>query len=237
MPASLFAIAQGLVLSIMASRDTLRRTAFSQGGSRPLARRFKRSVTELQPLSRSFYTRPAPVVARALLGKRLVHGGRAGRIVETEAYLGQQDRASHARFGRTERNEMMYRRGGMVYVYLVYGIHHMFNVVSGPEGRPEAILIRALEALTGDDRSPAVARGPGKLTRFLDLTLRHDGVDLTHGDRIFIADGRRRPGESIGVSQRIGVRYAGSWARAPLRFFLVGHPAVSGDSSLRDLDS
>jgi len=177
------------------------------------------------PLSRRFYHRPTAEVARALLGKIVRCGDRAGRIVETEAYLGPEDAASHARFGHTERNAVMYGPAGIAYVYLIYGMYDMFNVVSHRGAQAGAVLVRALAPIEGMGDDPTVARGPGKLTRALGITRRHHGVDLTAQTTLFIASGRR-PG-AIACGPRIGVAYAGEWAARPLRFWVESHPAVS----------
>jgi DNA-3-methyladenine glycosylase len=178
-------------------------------------------------LSRRFFARPAQMVARALLGKVLVHGARAGIIVETEAYLGQSDLASHARFGRTRRNEVMFGQAGMAYIYLCYGMYDLFNVVTGAPGEPQAVLIRALEPLAGMDPAPDTARGPGKLTRALGLSRAHNRVDLVESAETFLRPGRRVVSEHIAVGPRIGVDYAGAWASEPLRFWIADHRAVS----------
>lgn len=178
-------------------------------------------------LSTRFFRRPPDVLARALLGKRLVHAGRSGIIVETEAYFGPDDRASHARFGPTARNRVMFGPGGVAYVYLCYGIHHMFNVVSGQDGEPGAVLIRALEPASGLDDDPTLARGPGKLTRAMDISLEHNGIDLTAREDLFITTGTSVKRQHIAVGPRVGVDYAGEWARAPLRFWITDHPSVS----------
>ena len=144
-------------------------------------------------------------------------------IVETEAYLGPEDAASHARFGPTSRTSVMFGPGGVTYVYLCYGVHEMFNIVTGVDGAPGAVLIRALAPLVGLGDDPAVARGPGKLTRALALDRGHDRRSLVD-DTLFVARWKRpRP---IAVGPRIGVAYAGRWARAPLRFTIAGHPSV-----------
>jgi DNA-3-methyladenine glycosylase len=179
----------------------------------------------VKPLSLRFYDRPTEQVARALLGKRIVCGRRTGCIVETEAYLGPQDAASHARFGRTARNEVMFERGGIAYVYFIYGMYDMFNVVTHRGREAGAVLIRAVAPVEGMGSDSAVASGPGKLTRALGITRRHHGVDLTTAGRLFITGGRRT-GE-IATGPRVGVQYAGEWAKRPLRFWIEGHPAVS----------
>ena len=183
-------------------------------------------------LTRRFFARPVEVVARALLGKKLVVGGRSGVIVETEAYLGPDDRASHARFGRTDRNAVMFGPAGHSYVYLCYGIHELFNIVTGRDGEPQAVLIRALapSRCEGDLRQMA---GPGKLTRALGIDRSHSGLDLTRGDPIAVQPGRRVDPGDVVIGPRIGVDYAGEWARAPLRFWLRGDPAVSGPKAAR----
>ena len=172
-------------------------------------------------LPRSFYARPADIVARELLGKTLVRRTPTGvvqcRIVETEAYVGAHDLACHASKGKTARNESMFGPPGRAYVYLIYGIHHMLNVVTGRAGDPEAVLIRAAEPLSGlalDDPYPL--RGPGKLCAALAITRADDGADLVRGD-LRLKDGA--PPEVVTTTARIGVDYAGPWRDAPLRFF------------------
>jgi DNA-3-methyladenine glycosylase len=168
----------------------------------------------------AFYTRDAVTVARALIGCTLVHGRRSGIIVETEAYLGPEDLASHARFGVTARNSIMFGRGGFSYVYLCYGIHEMFNIVTGPDGEGQAVLIRAVAV--GED--PATGRGPGKVTRAMSIDRRQDRRDLLVGD-LYVAPAT---GDlTIAVGPRVGVDYAGRWAARRLRFWWKGHAAVS----------
>jgi DNA-3-methyladenine glycosylase len=171
-----------------------------------------------------FFRRPTPVVARALVGTALVHGERAGMIVETEAYLGPEDLASHARFGATARTSVMFGPGGVTYVYLCYGVHEMFNIVTGEDGAPGAVLIRALAPLVGLGDDAAVARGPGKVTRALRLDRGHDRRSLAD-DTLFVARWKRP--RDVTASPRIGVDYAGPWAAEPLRFTIAGHPSVS----------
>src|SRR5215208_7011593 len=155
-------------------------------------------------LGRDFYTRADTLrVARELLGKRLVvasgAGGRvSGRVVETEAYLGAGDRAAHSYGGRrTRRTETMFGRGGRAYVFFVYGMHHQFNVVTGPEGLPHAVLVRAVEPEEGTElmreRRPVskereLTSGPGKLCRALGIDLSFDGEDLTEGGRVWLEE-------------------------------------------------
>ncbi len=161
-------------------------------------------------------------VARALLGKVLVHQGASARIVETEAYLGLADAASHAARGRTPRTEVIFGPAGFTYVYLIYGIYNCLNIVAEPEGSPGCVLIRALEPLAGlsaDERT----NGPGKLTRAMGITLRHNGIDVTRGP-ISVHAPRREGAFAIGVSPRIGITKNADW---PLRFFIEGNRFVS----------
>ena len=179
-------------------------------------------------LPAAWFAEPAPKVARALIGCALVHRERAGIIVETEAYLGPDDLASHARFGSTARTSVMFGPGGVAYVYLCYGIHEMFNIVTGVAGDGQAVLIRAIAPYAGLPDDPAIGRGPGKLTRALELDRRHDRRDLAHGD-LFVArvPTPLKPPPKIARGPRIGVAYAGAWATRPLRFWWRGHPSVS----------
>jgi DNA-3-methyladenine glycosylase len=179
-------------------------------------------------LPRDFFDRDTRVVARDLLGKVLVHQDgrtrRAARIVETEAYHGPSDRASHARFGPTPRAAVMFGPPGHAYVYRVYGIHHCMNVVTGPDGHAGAVLIRAGEPLEGCLHS---TRGPGNLCRALRIdSRRHSGLDLEAG--VLWIEAGDRPAGRIVRTPRIGVAYAGAWARRPWRFLLPGSPWVSG---------
>jgi DNA-3-methyladenine glycosylase len=160
----------------------------------------------------------------------------AGRIVETEAYAGERDRACHAHRGRTPRNAVMYGPPGHAYVYFIYGMYDMLNVVCRPEGIPEAVLIRAIEPIAGlttmrrrrrVERDTQLASGPGKICRAFGITRRlHDGADLTGGE-LWIAAGARRRDEPVARGPRIGVDYAGPDAARRLRFWLAGNPHVS----------
>jgi DNA-3-methyladenine glycosylase len=185
------------------------------------------------PLPRAFYRRPAIEVARGLLGTVLVHGTTSGRIVETEAYLGLQDRAAHSWRGLTPRTRVMFGEPGHAYVYLIYGLYDCLNVVAEPEGSPGCVLIRAVEPLEGIPRMrrrrPAargiedLTSGPGKLTLALGITRRHNGADFTRGPLTIHAP--ERPQQiQIAVSPRIGIRHCADW---PLRFFIEGNPFVS----------
>jgi len=194
-------------------------------------------------LARQFYRRPAVEVAVGLLGCWLVrrHSGRnggvflAGRIVETEAYAGESDRACHASVGRTARNAVMYGPPGHAYVYFIYGMYDMMNVVCQPPGTPEAVLVRALEPgcgaeamleRRGVERLGDVASGPGKLCRALGITRTLNGVDL-RGDELWITRDELGPEERVACGPRIGVDYAGRDACLPYRFWTAGHPLVS----------
>jgi len=195
-------------------------------------------------LEREFYTRPNVLtVARDLLGRLLVvpdtDGTRvSGIIVETEAYRGPADRASHAYGGRrTKRTETMYQRGGTAYVYFVYGMYHQFNVVTNLRDAPHAVLIRALEPLEGIERMRPRRRGrsdrdltngPGRLCMALGIDRRHDGADLL-ADRIWIEQGSGQVRASaIASGPRVGIDYAGTWVEKPWRFWIRGNPYVSG---------
>ncbi|HEX2689370.1 MAG TPA: DNA-3-methyladenine glycosylase [Kofleriaceae bacterium] len=175
-------------------------------------------------LPAAFFADNAVTVARALIGCALVHRDRAGIIVETEAYLGPDDLASHARFGPTPRNSVMFGPGGVSYVYLCYGIHQMFNIVTGGQGDGQAVLIRAIAPYVGLPDDPLLGRGPGKVTQALSLDRRHDRKDLAHGD-LFVAAALLPP--RIARGPRIGIAYAGGWVDKPLRFWWRDHPAVS----------
>lgn len=177
----------------------------------------------LTPLPRSFYARDALVVARALVGTRLVVEGRVSRVVETEAYRGPTDLACHARAGLTKRTKTLYGPPGHAYVFLIYGMYDCFNVVCLREGSGHAVLVRGVEPEEGGD--PKRGAGPGRLTRALGITRRDDASDLVGGGRIFLAEREARP--RIAVTARVGVAYAGAWADRPWRFFDPTSPSVS----------
>jgi len=189
-------------------------------------------------LPRSFFARDAETVARELLGCLLVRrtsaGERLSRVVETEAYVGPHDLACHAAKGRTPRTEVMFGAAGHAYVYFVYGMHHLLNVVTGPVGDPQAVLLRGVEPWPLHDRPDRSLAGPAKLCKALDIeTSRHNGLDLCTGGGIAFRSRPVAPPETIGVSARIGVDYAGAWADRPLRFYLRGAAGVSGRRALR----
>jgi DNA-3-methyladenine glycosylase len=179
-----------------------------------------------RPLPRDFYAGDTEAVARNLLGKHLVHrtgdGVRIGRIIEVEAYLGPHDKASHSSRGVTARNRAMFGPPGRAYVYLVYGIHHCMNVVTEAEGHGAAVLIRALAPVSGVDERTS---GPGLLCRAMGIDRRLNGVDLC-GQTLYITEGG---GEAFTVVRRprIGVDYAGKWAKRLLRFYIDGSNQVS----------
>lgn len=169
-------------------------------------------------LSLAFYRRPTLEVARDLLGRvlcrRTCEGSVVrGRLSEVEAYDGPLDRASHAFRGRTPRNKPMFEAGGIAYVYLIYGIHHCLNVVTGPQGYPAAVLIRGAE-LDGDGDS---ASGPGRLTRAFCIDRTLDGASLL-GPELWLEEGEPVPDRRVRRTARIGVDYAESWAGRRYRF-------------------
>jgi DNA-3-methyladenine glycosylase len=189
-------------------------------------------------------------LARLLLGQtlvRIVDGRRlAGRIVEVEAYLGPRDRAAHTFGGhRSPRNASMWRGGGHAYVYFTYGLHHCLNVVAGPPESGQAVLLRALEPIEGLEemrrRRPAARRaeelcaGPARLTQALDIDRALDGVDLRDHPGLWIERSQPRalPDAAVLAAPRIGVDYAGSWARRRLRFLIRNDPHVSKPAKAR----
>ena len=175
-------------------------------------------------LPAAFFQGDVLVVAKALVGCALVNGKRAAMIVETEAYRGPEDLASHSRFGPTARTSVMFGPGGITYVYLCYGIHEMFNIVTGVAGKGQAVLIRAVAPLAGMPDDPAIGRGPGKVTKALALDRGHDRTDLAAGS-LFVAHHAVPP--RIAKGPRVGVAYAGEWATKPYRFWWRDHPSVS----------
>lgn len=185
------------------------------------------------PVGLEFYARPGDAVAVDLLGKVLVvdrgdgtDPGR-GRIVETEAYLGEEDLACHASKGLTKRTSTIFGPPGHAYVYLIYGMYEMFNVVAERPGVAHAVLVRAVELHGSSAHGSIRADGPGRLTRALGITRDHNGASLLHGP-ITVHEGEAP--KEIGVSARVGVAYAGSWADEPLRYFDVASPHVSKPS-------
>lgn len=197
----------------------------------------------MQKLPLSFYLRNDVLrIAKELLGKILVTNWNnkytSGRIVETEAYAGETDKASHASKGRTARTDVMFNEGGRAYVYLCYGIHQMFNIVTNKEGIAHAILIRAVEPIDGTDimlkrtakkkLDETLTKGPGNVGKAFGFHTSQCGL-LLNSDELFIADDGFKVSKSmIGASPRIGVDYAGDHAEWHYRFFVKGNKYVSG---------
>ena len=189
-------------------------------------------------LPRSFYERSTLVVARQLLGKYLVRehrdGTTIGRIVETEAYVGPEDKACHASKGRTPRTKIMFGQAGYAYVYLVYGFHHMLNIVTESVDFPAAVLIRAVEPVRGielmqmrrkNETLHNLASGPGKLCQSFAIDRQLNGDDLC-GTVLYLED-RGEVVSKIVTTPRIGVDYAGKWKNKPWRFLIKGNQFVS----------
>jgi len=181
----------------------------------------------MRKLSRGFYKREADIVARELLGKYLVrqHGSQklTGMIVETEAYLGEHDLACHTSKGMTERTKVMFGPPGHAYIYMIYGMYYCTNVVTGDVGQGAAVLIRALEPVKNiQDRTC----GPGLLSRAMYIDKKLNGINLL-GREMYIADEPDEGPVSIAKSPRIGVAYAGKWARRHLRYCIKGNRFVS----------
>jgi DNA-3-methyladenine glycosylase len=194
-------------------------------------------------LGKSFYTRPDVVqVAQDLLGKHLYtqHDGilTGGIIVETEAYSGVGDKACHAHMNRrTQRTEIMYHEGGVAYVYLVYGMYNLFNIITNVEGQADAVLVRAIEPTEGiaemllrrnmSSPKPNLTAGPGVLSIAMGIDRKLYGTPLT-GDTIWVEDnGLEVQAEGIAIGPRIGIDYAGEDALLPWRFWLKGNKWVS----------
>ncbi|MDO9374763.1 MAG: DNA-3-methyladenine glycosylase [Ferruginibacter sp.] len=195
-------------------------------------------------LTIDFFNRDNVVqIAKELIGKILVTNFNvvrtSGRIVETEAYVGLTDKASHSFAGKpTPRNEHMYAQAGTAYIYVCYGIHQMFNIVTNSSGVPDAILVRALDPLDGIDfmlertgklsLDYSLTRGPGNVGKALGFNKRYSGYSLAGGE-IFIEDDNIKFGvDAIRSSPRIGVAYAGVDAQLPYRFYFKGNRFVSG---------
>ena len=201
------------------------------------------SSQALEPLEGVHLSGDAITTARSLLGVFLVRdddGRRIGRIVETEAYAGPSDRASHARAGRTPRTSVMFGPPGQAYVYLVYGMHHCLNVVCGADGAAAAVLIRALEPMAGLERmrerrgrtagpTSRMAAGPARLCQALEIDRTFSGHDLTARGRLWLAAPTTPVTDGEIVSgPRIGVEYAGTeWSTRPWRFGIAESPSLS----------
>lgn len=195
----------------------------------------------------SFYQRKDVVkIAKELLGKIVVtdfHGQTtSGRIVETEAYIGITDKASHSFEGkRTARNEHMYSAAGTAYIYICYGMHQMLNVVTNDKEIPDAVLIRAVEPLKGieimaqrtgkKESDRTITRGPGNVGKALGIFKHHSGLFLLDKEIYLLDDNKKIPGENIGISKRIGVEGAGADAVLPYRFYVKGNKYISGKNN------
>ena len=198
-------------------------------------------------LGTSFYNRDDVVtIARDLIGKVIITNFNdlttSARIVETEAYNGIVDKASHAFGGRhTNRTSVMFGNGGHAYVYLIYGIHHLFNVVTNDHGTPHAVLIRGVEPLQGKSimleragksvADATLTRGPGNVSKALGINTTHTGMALTEPPIIIADDGFKVPADSIISTKRIGVDYAAEDAFLPYRFIVKGNKYVSGNKA------
>ncbi len=194
-------------------------------------------------LQRAFYQQEVMRVARELLGKTLVHespeGVTAGKIVETEAYMGPEDQAAHSSGGRrTPRNEVMYGPKGHAYVYFIYGLYYCVNVTSGiVPGKPEAVLLRALEPVEGEDimtkrrgvhegKASKLTNGPSRLCMAMGISKLENKADLT-APPLYITDASSILKGDIVETTRIGVDYAGEWKIRPWRFYIKGNRFVS----------
>lgn len=201
------------------------------------------TMTRVKKLPLSFFLREDVVeIAKELLGKVLVtnwNGEKtSGRIVETEAYAGERDKASHAFRGKTKRTGIMYGEGGVAYVYLCYGIHQMFNIVTNVQGTPHAILIRGVEPLEGIDvmlertgkkvLDGTLTRGPGNVGKAFGFYTHQCGLSLTGNELYIEDDGYKVEEGKIALSPRIGVAYAGEHALWDYRFYIKGNKYVSG---------
>lgn len=185
-------------------------------------------------LNRDFYNQPILQVAQQLLGKFLVRKCRgrkiAGKIVETEAYVGLKDKASHASRGRTKRTEIMFGQAGHAYVYMIYGMYYCLNIVTGREDYPAAVLIRAIETpLEGGTRESRLqaGSGPGKLCQYFRIDKKINGLDLT-GNVLWIEDrGIKIPKSRITRAKRVGVDYAGEYKNRLWRFYIKDSRFIS----------
>jgi DNA-3-methyladenine glycosylase len=180
------------------------------------------------PLGADFFARNTLTVAQDLLGTLLVHeladAVLVGRVVETEAYVGPDDRGSHAHRGRTARTAPMFGPAGHAYVYLIYGMHSCLNVVTDTDGYPAAVLLRAVEAVEG---LPGPARGPALLCRAMEIDRRYTCINLTLPPLYFLPGDSPIPPNRVASGPRIGIDYAGDWAARPWRFWVADSPAVS----------
>jgi len=195
----------------------------------------KEIIGSLKRFKRNFYTRNTLRVAKELLGKFIIRRWRGklliGKIVETEVYIGPQDKASHAYLGKkTPRNLAEYLIGGHIYIYLVYGMYWQLNISTSQAGKPECVLIRALEPVSPlKYRGKLAANGPGKLCQWLKLDKSFYGEDVVKSKKIWLAGGKEKIKKSnIIASKRIGIDYAGEyWANKKWRFYIKNNPFVS----------
>lgn len=192
-------------------------------------------------LKREFFARDTQLVARELLGKLLVRKWRGqeivGRITEVESYVGQDDLACHASKGRTPRTDVMFGPAGHAYVYLVYGMHELFNLVTAEEGFPAAVLVRALEPVSGIElmqkargieNLKQLTTGPGRLTQAMRITRKLNRLDCCQDTALQVCDdGTEIKRRQIATGPRIGVAYAGDWANRPWRYYLKNSSFVS----------
>ena len=183
-------------------------------------------ANDFRRLERAFFEREAVELSRALLGTIMIRRfngiSRRARIVEVEAYLGPHDLASHSSKGRTKRTEVMFGPPGKAYVYFVYGMHWMFNVVCGTEGQAQAVLVRSGQPLDDWD---VILTGPARFARGFEIARAENGLDLSGEDIVFYADPTYRT--KIAKSKRIGVDYAGNWKHRLLRFIDARSPVAS----------
>jgi DNA-3-methyladenine glycosylase len=177
----------------------------------------------MRKLPRAFYDRDTILVAKELLGKHLIHQDRIGRIVEVEAYLGPHDLAAHSARGLTERTKVMFGPPGHGYVYLIYGMYYCMNVVTEREGHASAVLLRAIEPVANIEGR---TQGPGLLCKAMGIDKRLNAHDLLSDD-FYIAASQAAKSFAIVKRPRIGVDYAGHWAKRLLRFYIKGNPFVS----------
>lgn len=197
---------------------------------------------KMKKLPKEFYTRDVVTVAKELLGKYFIKHEKnfdyITKIVETEAYDGSIDEASHTFIGMTERNKIMFNEGGYLYVYFTYGFHYCANIVTGEKGKGTAVLIRAVEPIEPIDKMARnrfgrklksekeifnLTSGPGKVCQALKIDKKFYGIDLT-GDKIFLADNEIIPEENIVVTHRIGIKKS---LHLPWRFYIKNNPFVS----------
>lgn len=201
-------------------------------------------MTEFKRLGRDFFIRDTLTVSKQLLGKRVVrnHNGvvLTAMIVETEAYIGTIDAATHAYRGMTERNKVMWEEGGALYVYQIYGMYFCMNVITEPKGIPAGVLIRAVEPLDNIDKMAALRKmdlstasvysltsGPGRVCQALGVTKKENGIDLVTNENIYITEYTDIDQSQIAITPRINIDYAPEAAQYPWRFFIKGNPFVS----------